>query len=189
MLVSIIIPTQRRPAQLDVAVRSVLVQTGVDSGKIELIIADNDAVPSAKAQATGCAAEALFPVTYVHEPEAGVANVRNTALAQSKGALIAFLDDDQAAPAGWLADLLAAQKRLDADVVFGPVRARALEAMVAHRPYLEWFFSHEGPAQEQVIDVYYGCGNSLLRRASLPCDPPFRACEISSVAKTISCSA
>lgn len=102
MLVSTIIPTQRRPAQLDVAVRSVLVQTGVSPGKIELIIADNDAVPSAKAQATGCAAEALFPVTYVHEPEAGVANVRNTALVQSKGALIALLDDGQAAPLdGW----------------------------------------------------------------------------------------
>jgi len=74
-------------------------------------------------------------------------------------------------------------------VVFGPVKTRVLEAKVAHRPYREWFFSREGPAQEQVIDVYYGCGNSLLRRASLPCDPPFRACEISSVAKTISCSA
>ena len=83
MLVSIIIPTQRRPAQLDVAVRSVLAQTGVDPGKIELIIADNDVVPSAKAQATGLAAGAPFPVTCVHEPEAGVANVRNTALAQS----------------------------------------------------------------------------------------------------------
>ncbi len=109
----------------------------------------------------------------MHEPEVGVANVRNTAFAQSKGALIAFLDDDQAALAGWLADLLAAQKRLDADVVFGQVQARVLKAKVAHRPCLEWFFSREGPAQEHVIDAYFGCGNSLLRRASLPCDPPF----------------
>ncbi len=50
-----------------------------------------------------------------------------------------------------MADLLAAQNRLDADVVFGPLKARVLEAKVAHRLYLEWFLSREGPAQEQVI--------------------------------------
>jgi hypothetical protein len=40
----------------------------------------------------------------------------------------------------------------------------------AHRGYLERFFSREGPAEAGVIDHYYGCGDSLLRRAALP-DP------------------
>jgi hypothetical protein len=39
-----------------------------------------------------------------------------------------------------------------------------------HRDYLERFFSREGPAEAGVIDHYYGCGDSLLRRAALP-DP------------------
>ena len=118
----------------------------------------------------------------------GVANVRNTAFAQSKGALIAFLDDDQAALAGWFADLLAAQKRLDADVVFGPVKARVLKAKVAHRPCLEWFFSREGPAQEQVIDAYSAAATACCGAPACLATHLFRACEISSVAKTICCS-
>ncbi|RIJ43461.1 glycosyltransferase, partial [Maribellus luteus] len=56
----------------------------------------------------------------LHEPEPGVANARNAALAVAKGAMIAFLDDDEEAPPGWLAALIAAQARLGADAVFGP---------------------------------------------------------------------
>jgi glycosyltransferase involved in cell wall biosynthesis len=41
------------------------------------------------------------------------------------GDLIAFLDDDEEASPGWLAALIETQRRYDADVVFGPVRARA----------------------------------------------------------------
>jgi hypothetical protein len=55
-------------------------------------------------------------------------------------------------------------------VVFGPVRARAPAGVTAHRDYLERFFSREGPAEAGIIDHYYGCGDSLLRRAALP-DP------------------
>ena len=71
------------------------------------------------------AAEAPFPVRYVHEPAAGVANARNAAMAAASGELIAFLDDDEEAAPGWLAALIDAQRRFDADVVFGPVHARA----------------------------------------------------------------
>jgi succinoglycan biosynthesis protein ExoM len=173
MRVSIVIPTQRRPEGLAKAARSALAQAGVDLAGIELIIADNDAVPSASGQAKALAAEAPFPLVYVHEPNPGVANVRNAALGVARGDWIAFLDDDQEAPAGWLAALLGAQQRLNADAVFGPVRARARRAPPAHRPYLEWFFSREGPAEETLLDRYYGCGDSLVRRASLPADQPF----------------
>ncbi len=61
---------------------------------VELIIADNDAVPSARTQATELAKGAPFPVISLHEPRAGVANVRNAALAKAQGQWIAFLDDD-----------------------------------------------------------------------------------------------
>jgi succinoglycan biosynthesis protein ExoM len=172
MQVSIIIPTQRRPAGLETAARSALRQSGIDREKVELIIADNDAVPSARAQAERIAAESPFPVVYLHEPRAGVAHVRNAALAHARGAWIAFLDDDQEAPEGWLAALLAAQARLGADAVFGPVRARAPHAP-EHRAYLEWFFSRQGPAEERVLDRYYGCGDSLIRRSALPGAAPF----------------
>ncbi|MDP3854920.1 glycosyltransferase family 2 protein [Phenylobacterium sp.] len=167
-LVSLIIPTQRRRDGLITAALSTFRQVGVDLGELELVIVDNDEVDSARSTARALADEAPFPVIYVHEPEPGVANARNAAMAQAKGELIAFLDDDEEAPEGWLAALLGAMASHEADVVFGPVRGRAPESVVAHRAYLERFFSREGPAQAGLLDYYYGCGCSLLRRASLP---------------------
>jgi len=170
MRVTVMIPTQRRLGGLAVAARSVFAQIGVDFADLELVIVDNDQTPSAQGAAAGLAIEAPFPVQYVHEPRPGVANARNAGMARAAGELIAFLDDDEEAPAGWLAALLAAQVRYQADVVFGPVKGRAPAGVVEHRDYLERFFSREGPAEAGVIDHYYGCGDSLLRRAALP-DP------------------
>jgi len=166
--ISLAIPTQRRPVGLAVAVRSTFRQTGVDVARLELVIVDNDAVPSAQALAQTLAAEAPFPLRYVHEPAPGVANARNAALAAASGEMIAFLDDDEEAAPGWLAALIETQRRYGADVVFGPVQARAPERIVRHRQYLEQFFSREGPAEAGVIAHFYGCGDSLVRRAALP---------------------
>lgn len=174
MRVSIIIPTQRRPAGLAAAARSVLAQTGVDPASTELIVADNDAAPSARAFAQELAKNAPFPVTYLHVPQPGVANVRNGALARARGEWVAFLDDDQEAPPGWLAALLKAQADFAADVVFGPVLARAPHAAPAHRAYLERFFSRPGPHPAGLLDTYYGCGDSLIRRSAMG-DQPFAA--------------
>ena len=170
MRVTVMIPTQRRLGGLAVAARSVFAQAGVDFARLELVVVDNDQTPSAQATVAELTGEAPFPVHYVHEPRPGVAHARNAGMAAARGELIAFLDDDEEAPAGWLAALLAAQARYQADVVFGPVRARAPASVTRHRDYLERFFSREGPAEAGVIDHYYGCGDSLLRRAALP-DP------------------
>ena len=127
-----------------------------------------NAIASAEPLAAELAAEAPFPVRYVHEPAPGVANARNALVAAAKGELIAFLDDDEEAAPGWLAALVDAQARFGADAVFGPVEARAPATITRHREYLQRFFSREGPAAAGVIDHYYGCGDSLLRRAALP---------------------
>ncbi|WP_454760806.1 glycosyltransferase family 2 protein [Caulobacter segnis] len=168
--VTIMIPTQRRPDGLAVAARSVFAQAGVDPAALELVIVDNDQVPSAKPVVDDLAKTAPFPVIYVNEKRPGVAFARNAGMARASGEFIAFLDDDEEAPAGWLAALLAAQARYEADVVFGPVKTRAPDHIVEHRDYLERFFSREGPAEAGVLDHYYGCGDSLMRRAALP-DP------------------
>jgi glycosyltransferase involved in cell wall biosynthesis len=168
--VSIIIPTQRRPEGLARAARSVFAQGGVESSRLELVVVDNDQAPSAADMAKTLADEAPFRVRYVHEPAAGVANARNAGMTEATGELIAFLDDDEEAPSGWLAALIAAQRLYEADVVFGPVRARADWDTVGERAYLERFFSRLGPSESGPIDHYYGCGDSLVRRAALP-DP------------------
>jgi glycosyltransferase involved in cell wall biosynthesis len=173
-IVSIVIPTQRRPQSLQRAVRSCLAQAGVATDGLELVVVDNDEHGSARPVAAGIAAEAPFPLHYVHEPRPGVANARNAGLAVAHGAFIAFLDDDEESPEGWIAALLDAQRRYRADIVFGPVRARIPDAIVEHRAYLEHFFSREDAADEGLIDRYYGCGDCLVRRAALPARPaPF----------------
>lgn len=168
MRISLIIPTQRRPHGLAVAARSALRQAGVAPADLELVVVDNDQVPSAQALVAELAAQAPFPVRYVHEPAAGVANARNAGLTAANGELIAFLDDDEEAPVGWLTALVTAQTAYGADAVFGPVKARAPTAVREHRAYLERFFSREGPLASGPIDGYFGCGNSLVRRAALP---------------------
>jgi succinoglycan biosynthesis protein ExoM len=166
--ISLVIPTQRRLKGLVTAARSTFRQTGVDFTRLELVIADNDETPSAEAVAQALAAEAPFVVRYVHERAPGVANARNAGLAAAAGELIAFLDDDEEAAPSWLAALIEAQARFGADVVFGPVKARAPARLGDHRDYLEAFFSRQGPAEAGVIGHYYGCGDSLVRRAALP---------------------
>jgi succinoglycan biosynthesis protein ExoM len=167
-VISLAIPTQRRPKGLARAARSLFRQSGVGQFRLELVIVDNDAIPSAAACTRALAAEAPFEVRYVHEPRPGVAHARNAALAAAKGELIGFLDDDQEAAPGWLAALLETQTRYDADAVFGPVRAHAQTETLHHRRYLETFFSREGPPEAGLIAHAYGCGNSLLRRSALP---------------------
>ena len=107
------------------AARSTFRLAGVDPARLELVIADNDQTPSVERWRARWPDEAPFPVRYVHEPAAGVSNARNAAMSAARGGLIAFLDDDNEAEPGWLAALLEAQDRFDADVVFGPVGARA----------------------------------------------------------------
>ena len=174
--ISLIIPTQRRPDGLRTAARSLFRQVDVDLAGLELVVVDNDQVPSAQAVVSELARETSIPLIYVHEPEPGVANARNAALGAARGEFIAFLDDDEEAPETWLAAMIAAQIRLDADVVFGPVKGRSPPEVGRHRIYLEWFFSRTGPAKETLLEDYYGCGCSFLKRSALP-DPkaPFSA--------------
>jgi len=154
--VSLVVLTQRRPAQLACALASALAQSGLGGTPYELVVVDNDARPSAQALVARLvarlAAKAKVPVRYLHEPRAGVANARNAATAATRAPLIAFLDDDEEAPACWLAELLAVQAAHDADVVFGPVRGRAPDGS-AHQAYLEWFFSRHGPGEAGPIEA------------------------------------
>jgi glycosyltransferase involved in cell wall biosynthesis len=167
---SVIIPTRGRPASLSRAVRSLFRQTGLELSGIELVVVDNDAGGGAEPVAARLAITAPFELHYVREPHPGVASARNAGLAKARAPLIAFLDDDEEASAGWLAALLDVRERFDADVVFGPVRGRAPDRVQRHRDYLERFFSREGPAEAQLLEGYFGCGCSLIRRAALP-DP------------------
>jgi len=172
--VSIVIPTLRRHASLARALRSIAAQRGVTRDLLEVVVVDNSPEGSAAAVVAEAGRFAPAPVRYVHEPHPGVATARNAGLRAAQGALIAFLDDDEEAPADWLAALLRAHRATAADVTFGPVRACIPAEGGWARAHFEALFSRTGPAESGLIDQAYGCGNSLMTRATaLPGPAPF----------------
>ncbi|BEV09853.1 glycosyltransferase [Asticcacaulis sp. DW145] len=172
MPVSLIIPTFRRPEALKTALHSVFAQTGVEVA-VNIIVCDNSPEGSARAMVESLTPGAGQTLIYLHEPNPGVANARNTAVKAAHDPFILFLDDDEEAPSDWVAKMLSAQQAFGADVVFGPVTARLKTAAPQFRPYFEAFFSRFGPAHSGPIPDYYGCGNSLIRRALLSGEQPF----------------
>ncbi len=168
--ISVIIPTFKRPQQVQMAIKSVLLQKDVQA-LVEIVVVDNDPDASAKAVVQGMECGKRWTIVYGHEPEPGVATVRNTALRLAQAKRIVFLDDDQTAAPGWLKAIMEVQAQTNADLVFGPVKGR-IAADVPHKSYIEERFSAFGPAESGLIDKYYGCCNSMLKRGKFFSDMP-----------------
>lgn len=172
--VAVIVPTLRRPESLERALRSLMAQTGVADRLSAIVVVDNDPAGSAQGAVQDLMRGVPFPIVYRHAPRPGVATARNAGLAATDAPLIAFLDDDEAAASTWLSALLAAQAQTGADVVFGPIRGCVPEGTGWARAYLERFFGRDGPAETGLTAQSWGCGNSLMVRATaLPGPAPF----------------
>lgn len=172
--VAVIVPTLRRPPMLERALTSIFAQVGSLERIAAVVVADNDPDASAAALVERLRQTAPVALIYVHAPTPGVATARNAALNATDAALIAFLDDDEAASPQWLSALLQAQTQTGADVVFGPIRGRVPEDTGWCSSYLERFFGRAGPSETGLTDQIHGCGNSLMLRASaLPGLAPF----------------
>jgi succinoglycan biosynthesis protein ExoM len=172
--VAVLVPTMRRPDSLARALRSVFAQEGAGDRLAAIVVVDNDPTGSANDVVANLVPLSPCPLIYHHEPRPGVATARNAGLGRTDAALIAFLDDDEAAEPHWLARLLAARETLQADVVFGPIHGRVPNGTGWATAYLEQFFGRDGPERTQLLDRAYGCGNSLMvRRTALPGTTPF----------------
>ncbi len=171
--VAVVIPSFRRPQSLERAVRSVLAQDDLDRLVEEIVVVDNDPLGSARPIIARLQDEDNR-LRYVHAREPGVSNARNAGIAAASAPLIAFIDDDEAAPPHWLGALYDAHLALGVDVTFGPVRGRADAAADWKRAFLEGFFSRTGPAETRLTRAAYGCGNSMLTRSTTLIGPaPF----------------
>lgn len=131
-----------------------------------VIVADNDEGPSARPLAERVAARAGLRLAYVHAPARNISVARNAVLDEAArlGAdRLAWIDDDEAAPVRWLAQMSAALTPGLA-AVFGPTRAvyppGAPDWMTRLRPH------------DQVVPVTHGqvrcghTGNALVRPAA-----------------------
>ena len=152
-LISVILPTRNRAASLPHAIQSVLAQT---YPHWELLVADDastDRTPAVIAE-------------YLSDPRvrplratgAGVAAARNLALAQAKGALIAYLDSDNT----WRPDFLeiAAAHLLDRDLDLVYAAIEADDGW--RRRYVGADFDFDALAKRNYIDI-----NVVLHRRAL----------------------
>ena len=101
MLVSVVIPVYRRPLAANAAIRSVLIETGVN---VELIIVD-DGSPEPFVMAPDNALDPRVRLVR-NELNAGAAAARNRGVREARGRWIALLDSDDL----WRPGKLAAQR-------------------------------------------------------------------------------
>jgi len=169
-LVSVLIPTFRRPDSFLRAARSVFSQRNVES--IELVAVDNSPEGSALPAFEALAKESPIPFRWTHAPQPGVAQARNAALMLAKGELVAWLDDDEEASPLWLASLIETRRNTGAQSVFGPVYGLAPNG-VRNARFFEGLYSRLGPNESGVSLRAYGIGNSLQPRRMFDDGLPF----------------
>jgi succinoglycan biosynthesis protein ExoM len=114
--------TFRRP-ELEETLRSLFALDVPANTAINLIVADNDASPSARGLVDDLRKISPFPIRYVHCPKSNISIARNACLAECSADYLAFIDDDETAGPEWIAALFEKAQRTGADAVLGPVRA------------------------------------------------------------------
>ena len=159
-IISVIMPTFRRPGGLARALKSLTSQhaPGYD---IEIIIADNSPEATARKYVTDFAKTSPHKIVYVHAEIPGVSNARNAAVAASTGRYIAWLDDDQEASENWILEMMATARDCGAAMVFCPTYAILEIETKSDAEYIK-FFSRLASHVRGPISEFFGCGNSLM---------------------------
>jgi succinoglycan biosynthesis protein ExoM len=161
--IDICVCTYRRP-HLERTLRSLGLLDIPAGVVVRIVVADNDAMPSARDLVERVAAELLLDIHYVHCPAANISLARNACLDACEGEYVAFIDDDSTASREWLAGLVETAELGDVDAVLGPVRA---VYPVSAPGWMQRGDFHS------TVPVWVGgrirtgySGNALLRRAS-----------------------
>jgi glycosyltransferase involved in cell wall biosynthesis len=125
--------TRNRAGRLATTLESLsrLNREGIDF--CELMVVDNGSTDQTRAVVEAASTTTGIPIRYLVEGEAGLARARNLAIAEARGEIIIFLDDDIEAPADFLAEYAHAYERWpDAWCIGGKVELKWL------RPRPRW---------------------------------------------------
>lgn len=153
---SVIIPTFNRAGQLVRTLESILAQDGLP-GPLEVIVVDDGSADETARVLRGLGDAGAC--TYVRQPNQGAAAARNTGVAQSRGDVLVFLDDDIQLRPGAPAALVRAVQENPHTVVLGTlVTPEALRTTPFARIVAE-----AGAPQRSPIEVHYThCMTGLL---------------------------
>ncbi len=178
ILVSIVIPTFRRPQLLKIAIESCLIQAETCRHPYEILVVDNAPEGSAREFVAKFTAASTIPVRYLHETSTGIARARNAGIAQARGRYIVFLDDDQhAASNGWLGALM--RHAMNGEkAVFGPIDVSFSEGRGHVPESAARIFRRQLPGADGgdigPYSAYLSTGNCLFEKAAcFPAPNPF----------------
>ena len=119
--ISVCICTYRRNDMLRRLLASLAGQDTAGQCEYSIVVIDNDAQGPARDCVTKASGDLGLDVTYDVEPVNTIPAARNRAVRLAKGNLIAFIDDDEFAPADWLLTLYRAVTTFGVDGALGPV--------------------------------------------------------------------
>jgi glycosyltransferase involved in cell wall biosynthesis len=106
MQLSVVICTWNRAEKLRLALESVDRCTVPPGTDWEILLIDNNSTDDTKAVCQGFVEKRPGRFRYLLEKRQGKSFALNTAIANARGAIIAFTDDDITVDSGWLRELL-----------------------------------------------------------------------------------
>ncbi len=166
--VAICVPTYQRPLGLERLLRALGAQEFAGEAPcVSVVVVDNDPEGSAREVCEQASNWIDYPLRYVIEKRRCIPRVRNAGLEIAMGFadFVAFTDDDMEPTPRWIAELMRAQTRFQAEVVAGPCMPRFLEPPPAW--VVEGGF-HERPRHHSGTPVDYAAtGNALIRCRTL----------------------
>jgi succinoglycan biosynthesis protein ExoM len=120
--ITICICTYRRP-QIALTIASLSsLQTRPD-WTVDVVVVDNDVLPSGREVVLSAAKDIPFELTYTHAPASNISIARNACLDAATGDYLAFIDDDETVTSAWLIELFDVAESTRAEAVLGPVKA------------------------------------------------------------------
>jgi glycosyltransferase involved in cell wall biosynthesis len=165
--ISVCICTYRRPESLRRLLMKLSNQDTAGLFTYSIVVADNDALESAKPTVTEMTTASEMRITYCVEFRRNIALARNKALAHSEGDFIAFIDDDEYPGKHWLLQLFRTCVEKNVDGALGPV----LPSYNQEPPsWVKKGRFHDRPRHETgfIIDWTEGrTGNLLFKRSVL----------------------
>ena len=94
MELSVVIPTYKRAALLEGALGTLAMQEGRGSLKWEVVVVDNNSQDDTADVVESVSKSTTIPIVYVFEPRQGLSHARNRGIKETRGSIIAFIDDD-----------------------------------------------------------------------------------------------
>lgn len=173
--ISVCVCTFKRPELLNRLLDRLMLQETAGEFTYSLVVVDNDPGKSAETAISQFISRSPVETSYGVQAEQSIALTRNQAIQISRGAFIAFIDDDEFPADGWLLNLYRTCTPSDVAGVLGPVKRHFDKEPPKWILKGTFFDRPTHPTGWEMDWLHTRTGNVIFRRDVLPPnEPPFR---------------